>query len=206
VRRKKGMLIAFDGIDGAGSTTQAFLLRDWLLKRGHKAIVTSEPTDSLIGGLIKSALKKHWRCDSLTLQLLFCSDRAMHVKSEIEPALRKGYFVILDRYYYSTLAYGSLGLPLSWLLELNSRFPTPAIAFILDVPAKVAMRRLGRTRFHRELFEQERKLELIREQYKKLADLLPEAVLINANAPIKKVARVVRKLLLKFAIERGIEI
>ena len=84
-----GKLIVFEGLDGSGITTQATLLRNYFLGKDKDAILTKEPTDGLIGGIIKACLRKEWKTDSLTLQMLFAADRAHHLSTEIEPAIKK---------------------------------------------------------------------------------------------------------------------
>src|SRR3989344_8642736 len=104
----EGKFIVFEGLDGSGLSTQSFELRNFLMKQGHQVVLTKEQTDGLIGGLIKSCLKKEWKTSLLTLQLLFTADRAHHISNEIEPSLAEGKFVISDRYFFSTIAFGGL--------------------------------------------------------------------------------------------------
>src|SRR3989344_6163988 len=126
------MFITIEGLDGAGLSTQAGLLRDYLLKKKKKVILTKEMTDGLVGGLIKAALRKEWDTGNLTIQNLFTADRAHHLATEIEPALKKGLIVVSDRYILSTLAYGALDVPLQYLKQMNALFRKPDLTFILD--------------------------------------------------------------------------
>src|SRR3989338_8800687 len=102
-----GRLIVFEGLDGSGISTQAAMLRNHLVGKGKDVILTKEPTDGLVGGIIKSCLRKEWKTDPLTLQILFAADRSHHLPGEIEPALKKNKTVICDRSILSSLAFGS---------------------------------------------------------------------------------------------------
>ena len=110
-----GKFIVFEGIDGAGKTTQSELLFDFLRQKKQKAILehqgvhlTQEPTTNLIGGLIRSQLTHDWKSGPECLQLLFAADRMYHLAKEILPCLQKGMTVISDRYLYSSIAFGTV--------------------------------------------------------------------------------------------------
>ena len=162
---KKGIFIVLEGPDGSGQSTQTALLARWFRKKNLRVFVTKEPTNSLIGGIIRSILKKEWKVDMKTLQLLFTADRAYHLQMEIEPLLKKGINVISDRYILSNLAFGSLEEDLEWLKKINSKFPEPDLTFILNVPGKVCAERIAKSRFSFEIFETADKLEKIRKNY-----------------------------------------
>jgi len=161
----KGLFIVIEGPDGSGQSTQTELLARWFKKKNRRVLVTKEPTNSMIGGIIRSVLKKEWQVDMKTLQLLFAADRAYHLRTEIEPFLNKGIDVISDRYVLSTLAFGSLEEDLEWLKKINSKFPEPDLTFILNVPGKVCAERIARSRLSFEIFETTDKLEKIRKNY-----------------------------------------
>jgi dTMP kinase len=161
----KGLFIVIEGPDGSGQSTQTELLARWFKKKNRRVLVTKEPTNSMIGGIIRSILKKEWQVDMKTLQLLFAADRAYHLRTEIEPFLKKRIDVISDRYVLSTLAFGSLEEDLEWLKKINLKFPEPDLTFILNVPGKVCAERIARSRFSFEIFETADKLEKIRSNY-----------------------------------------
>jgi dTMP kinase len=162
---KRGIFIVLEGPDGSGQSTQTALLARWFKKKNLRVFVTKEPTNSLIGGIIRSILKKEWKVDMKTLQLLFTADRAYHLQMEIEPLLKKGINVISDRYILSNLAFGSLEEDLEWLKKINSKFPEPDLTFILNVPGKMCAERIAKSRFSFEIFETADKLEKIRNNY-----------------------------------------
>jgi dTMP kinase len=160
--------IAFEGVDGSGQTTQATLLAKRLEDDGYKVLLTKEPTNNLIGGIIRGALTHEWSPTNQTLQLLYAADRGHHLSREVVPAIEKGYIVITDRYFFSSVAFGSLDCDVEWLKQLNMHFPMPELAFYIDVPAQVAMNRIQNSRFGVELFEQQSKLEKVTRAYKQM--------------------------------------
>lgn len=178
---KKGLLIVIEGPDGSGQSTQTQLLGKWFKEKNHKVFMTKEPTNSLVGGIIRVILKKEWKVDMKTLQLLFTADRAHHLNTEILPLLNKGINVISDRYILSTLAFGSIEEDLKWLKQINSKFPEPGFTFILNVPGKVCAKRIAKSRFGFEFFESAEKLELIRKNYLKLKDFHRNTYVIKGN-------------------------
>jgi dTMP kinase len=190
----KGKLIVFEGIDGAGLTTQAQLLEKRLKEKKYDVVLTKEPTNNLIGGIIRAALKKEWATSNRTLQLLFSADRAHHLEKEIIPALENGKIVISDRYFISTIAYGMIELEKDWLKALNSKFLLPDIIFIIDVPVEVSIERIKASRFGFELFEEKKKLEKIRNNFLELSKEYKNCFVINGNRSIEEVHKEIVKI------------
>lgn len=190
----QGKLIVFEGLDGAGLSTQASMLRDYFHKNGKPSLLTKEPTDRTIGGLIKSSLKHEWKTSSVALQLLFAADRAHHLSVEIKPALKDGIIVISDRYIFSTLAFGALDIDMEFLKAINSKFRKPDLTFILDVPPEVCLERLLKDRYHIELFEVNEKLENVRKNYLSLKDYFPNVYIIDGNKTKEEVFEDIRKI------------
>jgi dTMP kinase len=190
----KGKLIVFEGIDGAGLTTQAELLEKYLKEKKYEVVLTKEPTNNLIGGLIRAALKKEWLTSNRTLQLLFSADRAHHLEKEIIPALENGKIVISDRYFVSTIAYGMIELEKDWLKALNSKFLLPDAIFIIDVPVEVSIGRIKASRFRFELFEERKKLEKIRNNFLELSKEYKNCFVINGNRSIEEVHKEIVKI------------
>jgi dTMP kinase len=111
----RGLLVALEGIDGAGNTTQARLLARWLKRRGMEVLLTKEPTRGDVGRLIRARLRKGVK-DPLVDTLLFAADRAEHVAKVIAPGMRRGLVVVTDRYVESSIAYqGAEGADPSWV-------------------------------------------------------------------------------------------
>lgn len=191
----RGKLIVMEGLDGSGITTQAVLLRNYLESSGSTAVLTKEPTDGLIGGLIKSCLRKEWKTSPLTLQLLFTADRTHHLTTEMEPALKKGHNVVSDRYVLSSLAFGALDLPQSLLKQLNSDFRKPHVTFIIDTQPALCLERIKKSRHHIELYEEEQKFQVIRKHYLALKSYFPETYVIDGNKSPEEVHAAIRKVL-----------
>lgn len=146
---KQGFLIAFEGIDGAGKTTQANLLYEKLLKRGACVVQSKEPTDSIYGQKIKRLAAGERQYTSPEEEyLLFINDRRIHVENFIKPYLEKNHIVILDRYYFSTIAYqGALGLDPKKIQADNEAFaPIPEFVILIEVPPKLGIRRIEKSR------------------------------------------------------------
>jgi dTMP kinase len=144
--RRQGCLIVFEGIDGAGKTTQSKILHDVLARGGHRVKATKEPTGSPSGERIRE-LAREGRRESPEIETdLFLRDRRSHVEKLIGPALEDGAVVISDRYYLSTVAYqGARGLdPALLLLGCEQEFPVPDLALILDVSPEEGLRRIAR--------------------------------------------------------------
>jgi dTMP kinase len=147
----RGVLIAIEGVDGAGKTTQARLLAAALEERGWPVVLTREPTDGPHGRRLRSYLSGPTRHLSPEEELkLFTADRRDHVREIIQPALAAGRIVVTDRYYYSSAAYqGALGLDPARILEINEAFaPRPHLVIILTLPLALALSRLQAKKRH----------------------------------------------------------
>jgi dTMP kinase len=192
-----GRFIVFEGLDGSGITTQATLLRNHFLSKGKDAVLTKEPTDGLIGGVIKSSLRNEWRTDPYTLQILFAADRAHHLTTEIEPAIKKNKTVICDRYILSSLVFGSLNVSVEILKQLNAQFMKPHMTIIVDTHPKVCMERMKKARHHVELFEEEHKLTQIRQNILALKRHFPEVYIVDGNRSAEEIHEEVKKLVSK---------
>ncbi len=189
-----GKFIAFEGLDGAGLSTQAKLLQNSLRGKGYEVILTKEQTETAIGGLVKSILRKEFKTSMLTLQLLFTADRAHHLQTVIEPALEQGKVVITDRYMFSTIAFGSVDNEAEFLRMINSKYRLPDITIFLDVPPEVCIGRLKKDRVHLELFEEVERSNRVRENYLNISKEFPNFVIVEANRPVDEVAAEIQKI------------
>ena len=137
IKYSSGFIHCFEGLDGSGSTVQASLLSGILSREGYRVNLTKEPTNNLIGGLIKARLTGEWQTNGECLQLLFTADRAQHLTREIIPNLEAGRIVISDRYVFSSIAYASLEVgDWHWIEQINSRFIMPDLVFLIKVSQK----------------------------------------------------------------------
>ena len=184
------MFIAFEGLDGSGSSTQSRILADKLEGSGHIALLTKEPTnDSPLGKLIREVLQHKWEASPEGLQLLFSADRAEHLKNEIEPALLNGQIVLTDRYFFSTIAYGALAVEdVEWLKSLSKHFRIPDITFLFKLDPKICIERISGRGSDFELFEQQEKLKIIWENYEKIAKEYPNFHIIDASNSIEEIS------------------
>jgi len=198
-KNKKSLFIVFEGLDGAGTTTQIDLLAGFLRNENdHKVIVTKEPTNNIIGGIIRGCLTGDWKTTPAGLQLLFAADRAHHLDHEIKPALSKGCIVISDRYYLSTIAYGAVDLEKSWLYQINKKFLKPDITFLIDVTPETAISRMQKVRYDLELFEKKETLEKVRKNYLAIAKEEKNLYIINGEEMITRVRDDVNKIIKRY--------
>jgi dTMP kinase len=186
------MLIAFEGLDGSGKTTQARLLFE-KLSQSYSCILTKEPTDGPIGLFardnMKSSTNKDTMENTLVMEAFFIADRIDHVNSIIKPSLELGKVVITDRYVLSTIAYGGVvGIDTAWLAELNKNFPMPDITFLMDIDTQAAMARLQSRAEKPQVFENKEFLRVARYIYKNEAQKFKNAHIIDADRPQEKIA------------------
>src|SRR3989344_3228347 len=185
-----GQFIVCEGPDGAGTTTHSVLLAEALKREGKSVLLTREPTDGAIGRGIRELLKIGGVSGS-ALQLLFCADRADH-HDEIEQALERGDIVICDRYIPSTIAYGSaLGLDVMWLRDVNRKFRTPDITFVLLPPLQVCIDRL-KLRSSSDALEHASLREHVYDAYQRLTEADPLLTVIDTSENSKEVAKKIR--------------
>lgn len=165
--------IVFEGLDGAGKTTQIRLLKEALERAGHRVSVSTEPTEYESGRALRAALAGKVRKTPAEMAVMFTADRIAHnqnAESGIERLLADGYTVISDRYYYSSLAYqGSVTDP-EWVAHLNLDCPEirrPDLCVFLDLAPEVSMRRITENRGAGELeiYETLDQLTKIRETF-----------------------------------------
>ena len=142
----RGLLIAFEGLDGAGKTTQLGLLGDFLRSRGYGVVCLREPTDGPWGQKLRRLmLQGRDRVTPETELEWFLNDRREHVAQRIRPALERKQIVLLDRYFFSTMAYqGALGHDPQDILARNEAFaPPPDLLLLLDLPPDAGWQRLN---------------------------------------------------------------
>jgi len=211
------LFIVLEGIDGSGSTTQGDRIAGWLRNLGRRAFFTHEPSSGPAGMLIRLALSRRLRghggsyhidqatspppsdLDPYTLALLYAADRTDHLAVEILPNLRSGRVVVCDRYLMSTLAYQGLSVDEDWLLAINRHAPPPDLCIYLDLSIEHARSRMQRTRWTRDLYEEDDKLRIIRERYLRIiAEARPElgpVAVVDASASMNTVTKRIQSLI-----------
>jgi dTMP kinase len=147
-RREKhrGLLIAFEGPDGSGKTTQQRLLRTWLESEGHSVVTSRWGSSPLVKPLIK-ARKKIRALSTQEYSLLHAIDFRHRLESAVLPALWDGRTVLADRYLFAALARDAArGLDLDWLLHVYAPLVWPDLVLYFALPAQDAGRRVAATR------------------------------------------------------------
>jgi dTMP kinase len=160
----KGFFIVLEGIDGSGKTTQAKSLVNTLKEKGFDAVFFKEPSAGPLGRKLKKQARLK---DGLTPEQefeLFQKDREENVEVNIKPALKRKRIVVLDRYYFSTMAYqGAKGIDIREIKERNDKIAVqPDMVIILDVSAKTGLERIKERKKKDRLFEREDYLRKVR--------------------------------------------
>ncbi|MDO5809606.1 MAG: dTMP kinase [Methanobrevibacter sp.] len=178
------MYIVFEGIDGAGKSTQIQMLREWLEANGFRVETLVEPTDSKIGKLIREMLQ---RPDATTesvqrmLGLLFAADRLL-LMDKLEDDSK---IFISDRSFISSLAYQE---PAEWIEEINRYAKKPDLLILLDLDVKTSVARAS----GEDTFENEEFLTRVKANYLKLAENYTHEI-IDADRGVNKVSSDIKK-------------
>jgi len=167
----KGIFITFEGIEGAGKSTQAKKLYEYFIKNKKKAILTREPGGTNTGKKIREILLTpiDEKFPAIAELMLYEADRNLHIHNIIKPNIQKGTNVICDRFTDSTLAYQGYarGLDINLIKKLNeiaTENIKPDITFLIDIPVEEGLKRIKKERtidrieqesieFHRRLRE-----------------------------------------------------
>ncbi|MBC7980943.1 MAG: dTMP kinase [Armatimonadetes bacterium] len=178
------MFIVLEGIDGTGKSTQARRLADHFLARGRTVVLSREPTDGPWGTLLRDSASTGRLTPEEELET-FLKDRRQHVTEKIAPALAAGHTVILDRYYFSTMAYqGARGFDPQEIRRQNEAFaPVPDLLLILDLDVDTALQRIGTRGDSANQFEQRGNLARCREIFLSLASEPFAKVISTATTP-----------------------
>jgi len=210
---RQAPLIVFEGIDGAGTTTQAELLVEALRGAEKNPVHTHEPSDGPIGTMIRQMLSRRivlperdGVSESITretLALLFAADRMDHVAATISPALDAGNAVVSDRYFHSSLVYqgdveegtdGSEQVDYAWVWSLNSRALIPDITFFLEIDVATSMKRISGRHSH-DFYETHDKLKRLVRRYDEVMDVLADfgqhIVRIDGKLSVEEIHHVV---------------
>jgi len=164
------VLINLEGIDGCGKSTQCKLLMEKFQKENENVVILKEPTDGKYGQKLWEMLGGQREATTEEILDLFVKDRREHVDEKIKPALDDGKIVLMDRYYYSTIAYqAAAGIDVERIRKDNEFAPKPDIVLIFDLPVDLAMERV-RGHSVADAFEKEEHLEKVRKAYLNLED------------------------------------
>ena len=199
---KKGILIVFEGIDGGGKTTQAKMLMKGLHKKGYDAVYFREPSGSRWGMEIRQKAAVN---DSISPEDeldLFLKDRRENVEKNLKPTLRENKIVILDRYYFSTIAYqGAKGISQQRIRKMNEEFAVlPDLVIILDIGPSQGLGRIEGREKKDLLFEREDYLLKVREIFNSFRE--DNIVHIKANRPLNQIAAEIEQITLDYLIKQ----
>jgi len=182
-----GLFIVFEGIDGTGKSTQSKQLAETLSNLGYTVHHDREPSDNHYGAIVRSSAETGRMSPEKELEY-FHLDRKMHVEELINPAKQAGEVVVLDRYYFSTMAYqGQRGFdPQKLRIENEAFAPQPDLLFILDLPVEVSLERIGGRGDTANAFEQADALQFCRDIFLGVADE-PFSHVIDCQQSIEQV-------------------
>jgi len=200
---RPGKLIVFEGIDGSGKTTLSRALKEVFERKGVACVLSEEPTNSKFGQKIRAFLRGELQLSKLEVLNLFLKDRKEHTKSLIIPAIKKGEWVILDRYYLSTAAYQSAqGFELKRLLvDSETTSLLPDLVVFLDVPPEEAIRRLHTRGLEKSVFEKKEFLRKVYENYKRILPLFKHVIVPVDSSP-EKALEELQEVLFKLSVKR----
>jgi dTMP kinase len=197
---EKGILVVFEGIDGSGKSTQAEILLKRLQEEDFDVVYFREPSQGKWGRKIK---KKALHPDSLSPEEeldLFLKDRRENVEKNLRPALQKKRVVILDRYYYSTIAYqGAKGVDEKLIRTMNEEFVVePDLVFIFDIEPQKGLERIENRKKKDRLFEREDYLVKVREIFRSFKG--EKFVHIDALKSRKEISKEIEEIVLRLIL------
>ena len=188
---EKGKYYAVEGIDGSGKTTQAKLLADYLKRQGKEVLLTKEPTNGPIAQLIYKVLHKEITMPSISLQYLFCADRAVHLEEVVIPALKEGKIVVSDRSLWSAVAYGIADQDLdkdekerilvayNAVLALYDGFLVPDKTIILKIPFAISVDRTEKRHEQKQsIYDMSEELKQIEKEYMWLSEKFADVITV----------------------------
>ena len=187
--------IVFEGIDGAGKTTQAKLLAEKIKEMGRSAELTAEPTTLESGKALRRVLSGEEKKSNCEIATMFTLDRIahnVHPEIGINALIDKGVDVISDRYYYSSLAYQGSTTSYPWVKSLNLDCPEirrPDLCIFLDLTPEQSLERISRGRDKLEIFENLETLTRVRESFFSVfTDLDDNIAIIDAYRSPEEIA------------------
>lgn len=211
---QRGIFISVEGLEGVGKSTNIAFIEDYLRQLGIGLVVTREPGGTDIAEQIRTLLLSHHQeslCETAELLLVFAA-RAQHLNKRITPALKKGDWVLCDRFTDATFAYQGAGRGLSanliaQLQDIVQDSLRPDLTLILDLPVEIGLSRVA-DRGELDRFESE-KLEFfhrVRQAYLQISASDPQrCVVIDASQTLSEVQRDIKKELDRKLLEWGVE-
>ena len=191
----QGLLIALEGIDGAGTSTQVQPLATYVRSLGRTVVTTAEPSRGPIGLLLRQALVGTTPLGEEALALLFAADRLEHLEREVLPQLAQGAVVITDRYLLSSYAYQVSKLPLQWIQTVNAHARPADTSLYFRVSQKTAAARRAARGGPEEHFDAAARQQAVAEAYEAALGLprIGNVCVINAEASVSEVTEQLKR-------------
>ncbi len=159
--------IVFEGIDGAGTSTQ---IKKLIERDTTRFVPTAEPTSNETGKFLRRMLGGEFTVDEKTNAYLFAADRCEHIfgKGGVQELCENGKIVVSDRYFFSSMAYQSVSCGEELPKLLNSPFPLPEYLFYFVINPEISLGRVNARGEHKEIYETIEKQKKIAAQYEKV--------------------------------------
>lgn len=210
----RGLFITLEGIEGAGKSTVARSVREWLGKRGMRVVLTREPGGTPLAERVRQIVLEqgHERLSAATETLLMFAARDIHLENLIRPALARGECVVCDRFTDATRAYqgAGRGVDPAWIEALASQIQgglQPDSTLLLDLPVSMGLERArSRRSGNADRFEAEAQafFERVRAGYLELARREPKRIhVIDASVPLSAVEEQVAAVLERLPADSG---
>ncbi|MBP5602525.1 MAG: dTMP kinase [Treponema sp.] len=198
--------IVFEGIDGAGTSTQ---IKRLVQSNPEKYIATAEPTSGPTGKFLRQMLAGDFHVDEKTNAYLFAADRCEHIfgKGGVKELCDSGKTVVSDRYFFSSLAYQSVSCGLELPMLLNSPFPLPEYLFFFDINPEVSLARVNARNEKKEIYENIEAQKKIAALYEKVVSMYEtdaslreemKIIRIDASKSIEEIGENISKILTGF--------
>jgi len=198
-----GFFICLEGIDACGKNTQGDRIAELLKNQGKDVVLTEEPNKDFFRGEEIRAVLEHRYTEKplpspLEFQKWYIDNRQDHLEKRVIPSLKMNQIVITGRSFWSTIAYGSLGVNKETLIKLNQKFIAPDLTVLLDISAEEALRRKHLSGKELEFFEKLGKLKKVSQGYKWLAlNFSAQIATINGEQSEQEVTRQIKNLIMK---------
>ena len=190
--------IVFEGIDGAGTSTQ---IKKLIERDTTRFVPTAEPTSNETGKFLRRMLGGEFTVDEKTNAYLFAADRCEHIfgKGGVQELCESGKIVVSDRYFFSSMAYQSVSCGEELPKLLNSPFPLPEYLFYFVINPEISLGRVNARGEHKEIYETIEKQKKIAEQYEKViseyeknaAETGMKIIRINAADTIENISGII---------------
>ena len=195
--------IVFEGIDGAGTSTQ---IKKLVESDPQKYIATAEPTSGPTGKFLRQMLAGDFKVDERTNAYLFAADRCQHIFGQggVKELCDSGKIVVSDRYFFSSLAYQSVSCGLELPMLLNSPFPLPEYLFFFDINPEVSLARVNARNESKEIYENIEAQKKIAALYEKVISMYEndsglreemKIIRIDASKTIEEVSHIILEIL-----------